>query len=225
MIAGEQPERDSLLLRVERFGAGLGRVRLLEGIEFGVRAGEIVALTGPSGCGKTTLLRAIAGLMNPLEGEVRFNGRCPEAMGWPRYRRQVTLVDQRPVLLDTTVLENLQRPFRYQVAAAPFPEARARELLELVGIEQDRLSQNAKSLSEGQQQRVCLVRALLVKPAVLLLDEPTSTLDENSLDAVETLVRRIAAGQALAALIVTHDTRQAARWCDRVIDLGPHVVR
>jgi len=220
MAASSQP-RSSPLIAVQGCAVASGGVRLLEGVDVTAHAGELVGLTGPSGCGKSTLLRAIAGLIDPAGGEVRFQGQAPEEMGWPEYRSRVLLVAQRPVLLDKTVEENLARPFTYRRAAVIFPRERAESLLERLGLGNGRMGQPARSLSVGQQQRVCLVRALLLRPDVLLLDEPTSALDEEAADAVETLVSEEAATGRLSALIVSHDRAQVTRWCARTVDLAP----
>jgi len=217
------------LLELTGFAVASGGVPLLSGIRLAVAPGEMVALVGPSGCGKTTLLRAMAGLIDPVDGEVTLQGRHPEELGWPVFRRHVSLVSQRPVLFEASVRENLARPFRYRTAQEPFPEERAATLLDHVGVGSERLEQAARSLSEGQQQRVSVVRALLATPLVFLLDEPTSALDENAVAGIEDVLRsELKAsrrdGVCPAAVIVTHDRGQADRWCDRVYDLGPHAV-
>lgn len=212
------------LLSVEGFAVAAGGVPLLEGVGLTLGPGEILGLTGPSGCGKTTLLRAVAGLIDAARGQVRFNAKPRETLGWPQYRRRVVLVDQRPALIDDTVKANLARPFEYRTAQTPFPLARAGELLQRTGLDPERLGQAARSLSVGQQQRVSLVRALLLDPAALLLDEPTGALDEDSVSAVEGLIREEAHRNRIGVLIVTHDKALATRLCDRQIDLKNHAV-
>jgi len=213
-----------MILQVSDFRLAAGDRLLLEGFALELRAAEFVALIGPSGSGKSTLLRAIAGLQDPVAGEIRFEGRAPEALGWPAYRRRVVLVDQRPVLFDQSVRSNLQRPFAYRSAqGAHFSREAASGLLAAFGLGAERLEQEARSLSEGERQRVCLVRALLVGPRILLLDEPTSALDPEAVERVEAALVREAKRRGMAAVVVTHDRAQAERLCDRRIDLAAFV--
>lgn len=211
-------------MRLELRGVAVasGGLTLLENVSLAVPAGELVALTGPSGSGKTTLLRAISGLDDPVSGHILLHGQTPEQWGWPRFRRHAVLVEQRPVLREMSVEQNLRRPFTYRAAAGvSYPDARARELMEHLGLGTARLSQDARSLSVGQQQRVCLIRALLLQPPLLLLDEPTSALDEEAVSRVEAVIAEEAAVRGLSALIVTHAERQAQTWCHRRFDLAP----
>jgi ABC-type iron transport system FetAB ATPase subunit len=203
--------------------AAAGRT-LLRGIDLSLAAGERVALRGPSGSGKTTLLRTINGLIDPTAGEVELDGNCPGDLLYPCYRRRTILVGQRPVLLAGTVRANLQRPFQFKTTTEVFPASRATELLMQLGLNDQLLDQEARSLSEGEQQRVCLARALLLAPQVLLLDEPTSALDEEAVDAVERIVTAETDRRGLAALIVTHNREQSERWCHRSFPLDPHLV-
>jgi len=197
-------------------------VPLLRDVRIHLRAGRIVGVSGPSGCGKTTLLRGICGLVDADGAEVRLHGQTPDEHGWPVFRRKVVLLNQRPVLSEATVRENLARPFCYATAAGAFDENEAADLLDRLTVGRRRLDQDAHSLSVGQQQRVCLIRALLVRPDVLLMDEPTSALDADAVGAVEREIRRRAA-DGLACLLVSHDRAQVDRWCDRWIDLRPHM--
>jgi putative ABC transport system ATP-binding protein len=199
-------------------------VFLIEDLSVELAPGELVALTGPSGCGKTTLLNVVAGLRDAVGGEVRLLGRTPAEIGWPLWRRQVSLVPQTPVLFEGTVAANLARPFAYRTSRGSFPRERAVELLERLGLGDGRMEQEARSLSLGQQQRIGLLRSLLVEPAVLLLDEPTSALDESAAQAVEDLLREEARERGLAALVVTHLAGQVESLCARRIDLSPFLV-
>jgi len=207
------------LLSIEDFAVSAGGVSLIQAFSLEVRRGKLVAVLGVSGCGKTTLLRAIAGLIDADRGAVRLKGRVPEEIGWPVYRRGVAHVEQKPVMLDATVRENLARPFAYRTARTPFPEGRAAELLGKLGLYGIAMDANARDLSGGQQQRVSLARALLIAPDVALLDEPTGSLDEESAARAEDLIRAETRERGMAALVVTHDKTQANRWCDRVINL------
>lgn len=219
-----QQQRRCLLLVLSNLTVGVAGRTLLQGINIRLREGEFVGLLGPSGCGKTTLLRCVSGLSDPLGGDIHFRGEpVPEARR-PCYRRRVVLVHQNPVLCDTSVVGNLRLPFTFKsLQSEPFPLKRAEELLGVFGISIQRLSQDALSLSVGQQQRVCLVRALLLQPEILLLDEPTSSLDEKARASVESTFVEEARGRKMSALLVTHDRSQARRICDRVVDLGPHI--
>jgi putative ABC transport system ATP-binding protein len=208
------------VLTVRELGVAVAGQPLLTGLDFELGPAERVAITGPSGTGKTTLLRTIAGLIDPFHGSVHLNGKTPAEHGWPQYRRHVMWVAQRPVLFDGTVRDNLRTPFQYASSAhTAFDERAAADLLGLVGTG-NVLDQQARTLSEGQGQRVCLVRALLLQPEVLLLDEPTSALDADSRALVEALLERA----AIATLMVTHDETQVARLAHRSIDLKEYAV-
>lgn len=219
-----QSTTSSTLLRLNGLAVAAGSRLLLSDLDLTLAPGERVALSGPSGSGKTTLLRTITGLIDAAAGAVELNGSCPDELRWPCFRRRTVLVEQRPVLLAGTVRDNLARPFSYRTATSSFPAARAEELLTHLGLPEDILAQEALSLSQGEQQRICLMRAVLLEPQVMLLDEPTSALDEDATAAVEALVRAETETRGAAALIVTHSRDQSRRWCHRIHDLAAHLV-
>jgi putative ABC transport system ATP-binding protein len=165
------------------------------------------------------LLRTVCGLQDPAAGEILLEGRDAAAWGWPLFRRKLVLVSQKPILLAMTVEDNLRRPFTYHAADAPFPVMEARRLLDELGVGTSCWTQDAQTLSVGQQQRVSLIRALLLAPLALCLDEPTSALDPVSAACVEALLSRLAAERGMVALVVTHSPQQAQEWCSRQIRL------
>lgn len=212
------------MLELRDVEVGVAGRRLLRAVSLQARPGDRVGLVGPSGSGKTTLLRVVAGLVDPASGHIGLDGETGDALGWPAWRRRVTYVAQQPIVTPGTVLDNLERPFRYERRRSPGVDgARARRLIERLHLEPSVLEQEARTLSVGQKQRVALVRALGIDPRVLLLDEPTGALDAESASAVEALVTE-RSGAGAAALIVTHDRAQAERWCTEVVDLRAHLV-
>ncbi len=212
---------DSPLLQAVHLRSGnVPGVPLHEPLAFELLAGERLAIVGASGVGKTTLLRTVAGLQDSLTGLTLLQGKNPGEWGWPEYRSRAVLVSQHPALLAVSAEDNLRLPFGYKaLRTKAYSPERAGALMERLGLHREQLSQPAGSLSIGEQQRLCLVRALLLEPLVLCLDEPTSALDPDSTAAVESLITEESARTGLAALIVTHNPEQAARWCHQQIAL------
>jgi putative ABC transport system ATP-binding protein len=191
---------------------------ILRSIDLVVPANGVTVLAGPSGAGKSTLLRLLNRLDDPVAGEVRWRGRS--LTEWPptELRRQVAMVFQRPPLFQGTVLDNLR------VALADVDDERAAHVLEHVGLRRDLLDHDADSLSGGEAQRMCVARALLTEPAVLLADEPTAALDRAARATVEDLGRMLA-DSGVAVIWVSHDTDQLRRLADHVIVLADGAVR
>lgn len=191
---------------------------LLGPIDFSLLAGQRVALTGPSGSGKSVFMRALA-LLDPVDdGGLSWHGRRIERQAIARYRRHVAYVQQRPAVLDGTVEDNLRYPYSLRAYRdARFDREHAARLVAAAGKDEDFLSKRASDLSGGEGQVAALVRVLQLAPEVLLLDEPTASLDPQSARAIESLVQAwFDAGRAARASIwVSHDPAQAERVGER----------
>jgi putative ABC transport system ATP-binding protein len=181
--------------------------------EFVLEAKSDVLVVGPSGCGKTTLLHLIAGLLLPRAGSVQVDGQDLAALAAPardRFRGQhIGIVLQQFHLLPTlTALQNLL--VAQSIAGLPVDRAAARGMLEALGVA-DRADAYPHQLSVGQQQRVAIARALINGPKLLLADEPTSNLDDESCGAVADLLLDATQRHGVSLVIATHDTRLKAK--------------
>ena len=185
---------------------------LLVDVDAQVDAGSITVLAGPSGAGKSTLLRLGDRLEVPTSGRVLLEGVDIVELDPRELRRTVGMVFQRPVLFPGTVADNLG------VAQPQATSEAMAAVLDSVGLRGDFLDRTGDDLSGGEAQRVCIARALLTEPKVLLMDEPTSSLDPASRSAVEELVRGLA-DHGLGIAWVTHDHSQAIRLADQVVVL------
>ncbi|WP_407542751.1 ATP-binding cassette domain-containing protein (plasmid) [Deinococcus radiomollis] len=189
---------------------------LWQGLNLNVAAGDRVAVTGPSGSGKTLLLRALAGL-DPLEGgEVKLQGRSQSRWPMPEYRSKVMYLPQRPAFGQGTVLDELKRPFCLKIhSSRAFPLDEAERWLAALN-RPDFLNLSVTTLSGGEGQLLALVRALLLGPSVLLLDEATASLDPDATRAAEAALDQwCAAGPVRALVWVSHDPAQRARVATR----------
>ena len=185
-------------------------VALLEGVDLELPESGCTVLVGPSGAGKSTLLRLCNRLEAPTAGVLRFRGEDVAALDPLRHRRRVGMVFQRPVAFGGTVLDNLR------VARPELTVDAAAEALDQVGLPPLFLEREQATLSGGEGQRACLARTLLTEPEVLLLDEPTASLDAGAATGLERLAKDLA-GRGTSLLWVTHDAAQAERLADRLV--------
>jgi tungstate transport system ATP-binding protein len=174
---------------------------------------RIYALTGPNGAGKSTLLRIMALLLSPQSGTVEFTGSAPRDLD--RQRQKVTLVEQTPYLFNSSVADNLSYGLKLRGINSRERSDRIRATLAIVGLEGFEQRQ-AKELSGGEVQRVALARALVLKPELLLLDEPTANIDSNSLQSYESLISGLSEYGA-TVVFSTHDPSQARRLGEEIL--------
>ncbi len=194
-------------------GVGDTHTHPLANVRLEMAAGRCTVVVGPSGAGKSTLLRLLNRLEEPSAGHVLFHRRPITSYDVLELRRRVGLVQQAPVLLGETVIDDLR------VAVPTLSESDCADLLRQVGLAAEFLPRETGGLSGGEGQRVCLARALSLHPEVLLLDEPTSALDAFAGHAVESVLRGLL-DHGLTLVMVSHDLRQARRLADDVVVLS-----
>lgn len=187
---------------------------VLADIALEIEAGELFFLLGPSGCGKSTLLRLLAGFLAPDSGRIRFGDK--DITDLPPEKRETAMVFQSYALWPhMTVAENVA--FGLDVRRLPAAEKQQRVAEALATVDLGDLAERKiPSLSGGQQQRVALARALVVRPSVLLLDEPLSNLDAKLRLTMRSELRRICKGAGLTTIYVTHDQKEALSMADRM---------
>lgn len=169
--------------------------------------GETLALIGPSGAGKSTLLRLLCLLEPPTTGTIAYRGRPVSAAPALAVQREITLVFQRPLLLDTTVRRNVGYGLRLRGLR---DDRRVNQLLDRLGLMQVAQSR-ARTLSGGEMQRVALARALVLRPRVLLLDEPTANLDPQNIALIEAAINELRREDGSTIVLATHNVHQARR--------------
>jgi len=181
--------------------------RLVDRASFELEAASVITIAGPSGCGKSTLLRAVATLIPMTSGEVLFEGRRVDDLGVIAYRRRVAYVPQSPQMFEGTVADNVRTGPRFRGVTLTGDEVIT--LLSRVGLDRSLAERAASDASGGERLRIALARALANDPRVLLLDEPTASLDPDAARVVlDLLVTLASAGTALLA--VTHIEEHAA---------------
>jgi putative spermidine/putrescine transport system ATP-binding protein len=201
-------------LTIAGAGKSFAAARVLDNVDLGVKRAEFVSLLGPSGCGKTTLLRIVAGLLQPDAGTVWLDGE--DITRKPPHHRDVGVVFQNYALFPhLTVAENVA--FGLAARRAPRDETRAAvaRFLDLVHM-REFADRSVRALSGGQQQRVAVARALAVRPKLLLLDEPFSALDRKLREAMQIELKRLLRELSTTAVFVTHDQDEALMMSDRI---------
>ncbi len=214
MSASSGLEASDLGRRDPRSGAWL-----IQGVSLTVNNGDRIAIVGQTGAGKTVFLRSLA-LLDPLAtGSIHWRGIAIAGDAVPAYRTQVMYLHQRPSLIEGAVEDNLRYPFTFKAhTGRSFDKARVVELLADLGRHESFLEKSYRDLSGGESQLVALLRAIQLNPPILLLDEPTASLDTATVAAVERLIDHwFASAPTEHALVwVSHDMNQAARISTRI---------
>ena len=191
-------------------------------VSLSIAKGEFVTLLGPSGCGKTTILRSIAGLVQPSSGEIEVAGRRIDNI--PIHKRNIGLVFQNYALFPhKSVFDNIAFGLKYrnvEKSVIAQKVTRALDMVRLPGVEKKLPSE----LSGGQQQRIALARAIVIEPDVLLLDEPLSALDANLREEMRTELKTIQREVGITTIFVTHDQEEALAMSDRVVVMNKGII-
>ena len=202
-------------LELENLSKAFGTYKAVDGLTLGVEKGEFVSLLGPSGCGKTTTLQMIAGFVEPSAGAIRLGGK--DLLAVKPAKRGLGIVFQSYALFPhMTVAENVGFGLEMQGVASAERTTRVGETLELVGLGAF-AARFPRQLSGGQQQRVALARALVIRPQILLLDEPLSNLDAKLREGMQIELRQIQRTVGTTTILVTHDQAEAMALSDRIV--------
>ncbi len=203
------------IIDIQHLSKSFGDVKVLDDINFYVRQGEFITLLGPSGCGKTTLLRQIAGFVNPDEGRILLDGK--DISGIPPHKRPLNTVFQRYALFPhLDVFDNVAFGLKLQKLPSKEIEARVKKMLKMVSMT-DYEDRSVDSLSGGQQQRVAIARALVNYPKVLLLDEPLAALDLKMRKDMQLELKEIHRKMGITFIYVTHDQEEALTLSDTIV--------
>lgn len=189
---------------------------VLRGVDLVLGGEGITVVLGPNGAGKSVLLRMLCGLLEPTSGSVQWGSAAGPG-------REVAMVFQHPMMLRDTVLANVALALKAHAVSGRERRTRGRAMLARIGLE-DRAEQSARLLSGGERQRLALGRAWLTRPRLLLLDEPTASLDPSGVEAVERIIREIRT-DGTKVVMTTHNLGQATRLADDVVFLAEGVVR
>ena len=210
--------KKNVIIDLKHISVKLGDNQVLDDLSLYIRDREFITLLGPSGCGKTTILRVIAGFLEPDEGDVIFEDK--KINGVPPHKRQVNTIFQRYALFPhLNVYENVAFGLRIKKAPENEIEKTVSEILSIVNLSVFEKS-IINSLSGGQQQRVAIARALAVKPRVLLLDEPLGALDLKLRREMQVELKKIQQQMGITFIYVTHDQEEALTMSDTVVVLN-----
>ena len=206
------------IIDIRNLSKSFGDKKVLEDINLYIRRGEFITLLGPSGCGKTTLLRMIAGFLQPDEGSILMDGK--ELAGIPPHERPLNTVFQRYALFPhLDVYDNIAFGLKLKKVPQDEIDKRVRKVLKLVAMS-DYEDRDVETLSGGQQQRIAIARAIVNQPKVLLLDEPLAALDLKMRKDMQTELKEMHRKLGITFIYVTHDQEEALTLSDTIVVLN-----
>lgn len=218
------------MIKIENLHKSFGELHVLKGIDFQAQKGEVVAIIGPSGMGKSTFLRCVNFIERPEKGIVEIDNvrvdvqKCTEKEIKKLHMKTSMVFQNYNVFKNKTVLENVMLPMT-SVQKMKKEEARQKALEYLKQVELlDKIDEYPSRLSGGQQQRVGIARAMAVNPKVILLDEPTSSLDPELVTGILDIIKKLAREHERTMLIVTHEMRFAREVADRILFMDDGVI-
>ena len=204
-----------MVLYIDNLTKKYGKKTVLDIKSLTIEKEKITCITGPNGCGKSTLLNIIAGLDDEFSGDISYNGQALSRS----IADNMTYVFQKPYLFKRSVLENIAYPLKLRGLSHEQRDKRAMEMMvrfEIEGLKDER----ADLLSGGESQKVALARALVFEPKLLLLDEPTSSIDPDSIEVMEREILDFNKKTQATIVIVTHNMDQASRLCHNILSLN-----
>jgi tungstate transport system ATP-binding protein len=203
------------LYRIENLSKSFGNKKVLHNIDLKIYRGEIFAFMGPSGVGKTTMLRLLNLLEMPTTGKLIFNGNEKAILQKNYIMRRMSMLFQRPAVFSTSVFNNVAYGLAIRGVDKKTKEKKVIDALALVGLEGCE-KQKALTLSGGEAQRMAFARAIVFKPDVLLLDEPTANLDPANVAKIEDIIKKIRRELGTTIIMASHNIYQVRRLADRV---------
>lgn len=203
------------MIEIKNLCKNFGKKQVLKNINLKIEKGEIFAIIGPTGVGKTTLLRILDLLEEPTSGEIYFNNVeiTKNKKIKLNHRRKMAVVFQKPIVFKTSVYENIAYGLRVRGEDENLIKKKVKEILEKFSLIEYE-NRNAETLSGGEIQRICIARAMIIQPEVLLLDEPTANLDPKNIEMIENFLRN--KNKNTTIIIATHDMEQCQNIADRV---------
>lgn len=205
-----------LLLEHQNVSFDNGGKRILKNISVSIEQGDFISIIGPSGSGKSTFLKLNSHLINASNGNIYFKGKHFTDYSPTELRKSIAYCFQTPFLFGDTVMENINFPF--SIRSLKFNQKRVDELFSVFNMTTDFLNKDVKNLSGGEKQRLALIRSLLFKPEILLLDEITSALDVDNTKILENVITSLNK-EGVTVLWVTHNLKQSRKYSNKLLTI------